>query len=72
MTNVQRQTLIDAIEATGLSLRPFDDADKAAATVRPSGFERLLIVPGLPYVLMMRVRGRTTQMYEVSKAHDIH
>ena len=71
LNKVQRQTLIDAIQATGLGLRPFDDHDRHTTTFRLSGFERLLIIPGLPHLLMMRLRGRTTQMYEVTKAHAV-
>ena len=35
--------------------------------LRPTGIERLLMVSGLPDVLIMRFRGRTTRMYEVTK-----
>jgi hypothetical protein len=66
-TNTQRTTLIDALEASGLALRPFDDTDRAISSFRPTGVERLLTIPGLPYVLIMRLRGRTTRMYEVTK-----
>jgi hypothetical protein len=66
-TNTQRTTLIDALEAPGLALRPFDDTDLAKSSFRPTGVERLLIVPGLPYLLIMRLRGRTTRMYEVTR-----
>lgn len=63
----QRETLIAAIQATGLALRPFDDSDMAVAVAqRRSGTGRLLAVPGLPYLIFMRVRGRSTQMYEVT------
>lgn len=67
LTKAQRHMLIDAIEATGLDLRPFDDSDRAASTVRVSGTERTLMAAALPYVLMMRVRRRTSQMYEVTR-----
>ena len=63
----RREALIAAIQATGLALRPFDDSDMAVAVAgRPSGAGRLLAVPGLPYLIFMRVRGRSTQMYEVT------
>ena len=65
-TATRRQTLIDALEDAGLTLRPFDDTDNAVSSFRPTGTEWLLMVPGLPYVLLMRLRGRTTRMYEVT------
>jgi hypothetical protein len=65
-TNAQRRTLVHALEAAGLGLRPFDAADRAVSSFRPTHVERLLMVPGLPYVLFMRLRGRTTRMYEVT------
>jgi hypothetical protein len=66
-TTTRRQTLIDALETAGLELRPFDDIDHAASSFRPTGTEWLLMVPGLPYVVIMRLRGRTTRMYEVTR-----
>ncbi len=66
-TTTRRQTLIEALEAAGLTLRPFDDTDKAVSSFRPTGTELLRMIPGLPYVLIMRLRGRTIRMYEVTK-----
>ena len=66
-TTTRRQTLIDALKASGLTLRPFDDTDNAVSSFRPTGTEWLLMIPGLPYVLIMRLRGRTTRMYEVTR-----
>lgn len=65
-TTTHRQTLIDALEAAGLALRPFDDTDHTVSSWRPTSTEWLLMLPGLPYVLIMRLRGRTTRMYEVT------
>jgi hypothetical protein len=65
-TNTERQALIDELGAEGLALRSFDDADRAASSFRLAGIERLLMLPGLPYVLIMRLRGRMTGMYEVT------
>lgn len=71
LTNSDRQTLIDAISATGLVLRPFDDDDKAVASDRLTWTERLVVLGVLvlssPYLLIMRVRGRTTRIYEVTR-----
>lgn len=75
LTNTQRQALVDALQAAGFALRPFDETDRAMVSSRPTGIERLLMVPALPYVLVMRLldvlvmrlRGRTTRMYEVSQ-----
>lgn len=75
LNNVERQKLIYAIEATGLGLRPFDDRDKAAASIRPSGFARLSMVPALPYLLMMRFRGqqhRCTKYPRRTRSIDSH
>jgi hypothetical protein len=66
-TRTRRETLIDALEAARLALRPFDDTDNAVSSFRLTGTEWLLMVPGLPYVLIMRLRGRTTRMYEVTR-----
>jgi hypothetical protein len=66
-TATRRQTLIGALEDTGLTLRPFDDTDNAVSSFRPTGTEWLLMLPGLPHVLIMRIRGRTTRMYEVTE-----
>ena len=66
-TKSKRRALVDALEATGLVLRPFDDTDRAASSFHPSFREFLLMVPGLPYILVMRLRGRKTQMYEVTR-----
>lgn len=66
-TTTRRQTLINALEADGLALRLFDGTDHAVSSFRPTITERLLMLPGLPYVLIMRLRGRTTRMYEVTK-----
>lgn len=66
-TTTQRKTLVQAFEAAGLTLRPFDAEDLAVSSFRPTGIERLLIIPGLSHVLVMRLRGRTTRMYEVTR-----
>lgn len=69
-TNTERQALIDELGAAGFALRPFDDADRGASSFRLAGIERLLMLPGLPYVLVMRLRGRSTRMYEIATTHE--
>jgi hypothetical protein len=69
-THAGRQTLIDELEAAGFTLRAFDDTDRSVSSLRPTGMERLLMLPGLAYVLAMRMRGRTTEMYEVTTTRE--
>jgi hypothetical protein len=73
LTGRQRHSLIRQLEANGISLRPFDDSDKRRARVRDAALPgKLRTIAALllasPYLLIMRARGRTTEMYAARRA----